>query len=87
MAQKTPATIATKDAIDAKRPVIKPLTAAKSNMTIMIISITFMVYNLCKSTVYFIKLKMHIVSLHFNIQNDKREYFKRKMESFSKQTI
>ena len=73
MAQKTPATIATKDATASKSPFKKPLTAAKSNITKIIISITFMMFNFCKSTFNFINLKMCIVSLHFTIFYDKRE--------------
>ena len=65
MAQNTPATIATKDAIDEKRPVIKPLTAAKIKITAITMSIIFILNNLCKSTSNFYKLKMQIVSLHF----------------------
>ena len=64
MAQKTPATIATKDATEEKRPVIKPLTAAKIRITIIMMSTIFIFKNFCKSTSFFYKLKMGIVSLH-----------------------
>ncbi len=65
MAQNTPATIAINPATSAKSPFIKPLTAAKSKITARMISKTFILNNLCKSTSYFYNLKMHIVSLPF----------------------
>ena len=56
---------ASKEASAEKSPVIKPLTAAKIKITAIIMSITFILDNFGKSTLYFYKLKIRIVSLRF----------------------